>query len=178
VIPAPRPDRAVRRREQRHHLVPAQGTDQFPVRPLDWDGQDLGGQADAFRRAQGDQAEERADRGQPLIARPHRTAPLAFQMVQERQHGVGIERLQAQGRRRGAGPLLHEAQQQTERVPVAVNGLRAGPLVLSQMLGEECLQVGSDKVLRGGHGTPPALGSSWKRVPARRSSVGVAVRYQ
>ena len=102
-------------------------------------------------------------------------------MVEERQHGVGIQGREGQRRGFGARPLPHEPQQQAEGVAVAGDGLRAGALVSEQVLGEERLQVRADE---GGclgqrpHVSPPTRSSGTKRAPAARSRSGVAVRYQ
>ena len=126
-------------------------------------------------------AEERADGGEPVVARSHRAAAVAFEVVEKRQHRVGVQRCKWQRRRFGAGLPLHEPQQQAEGVTVAGDGLRAGALVGEQVLGKERLQVRADEAAclgRRPHGAPPTTPSGVKREPAARSRSGVAVRYQ
>ena len=181
VAPA-RPSRAVRGGEQRFDLVAGQVADQPLVATLDWDRHDPRHLAQRVRHTERDQAEERPDGSEPVVARPYGAAAVTLEVVEEGQYGVGIQSRKRECCGFGARPVPHEAQQQAEGVAVAGDGLRTGALVGEQVLGEERLQMRADKATRHGrrcpHGSPPITPPGAKRAPAARSSSGVAVRYQ
>ena len=85
---------------------------------------------------------------------------------------AGVEVVEAQVARRGAGALLGEGQQQAEGVPVGGHGVTADLALGDQPLGEECLQDWGE----GGHRS--TSGGGLRRPAARASSSGVPVRYQ
>ena len=91
------------------------------------------------RLVHGHEPEEGSDRGQPRIAAAGAVAALAFDVDQEVAHQVGVQIFDLEFRRRPAGPLAGEAQQQAERVAIAGDRVRARLHLGAEPVGEELL---------------------------------------
>ena len=120
-------------------------------------------------------AEEGTDGSQPQVATTGAVVTVFLQLIQELEdHGHG-EVGQGELRRRSAQALLDELQEQTEGVAIGGDGMRAGPPLGQQTLGEEALQQ-YRQVSRGLHRSPFHRCSS--RAPAACIKAGVLLRYQ
>ena len=90
-------------------------------------------------------------------------ASVGFEMVQERADERGVEGLQFELGRRGAGGSLREAEQQSERVTVGGDGVGTAAPLGDEALGEERLE----RRCQGGHGDTCRVSSTrWRRRPA------------
>ena len=97
---------------------------------------------------------------------------IAFKVLQEGTDELSVEVLQPKGRGCDAGPLLHEAEEETERVAVCGDGVLACPTLTEEPLDEERLERWSERA----HGVTSVEPSS--RAAARASNSGAAERYQ
>ncbi len=152
--------------------VGEEGDDRL-VGPLGRDGQDafdVGGVLGVAQRRVGEQG---VDRGQPGVACGDAVAALVLDVVEERGDHRGVQVGDVKPAGQGPGGGGGEAEQQPQRVPVSGDGVRAGPPLGGQPLGEERLDGGGD---RGHRGSPGLL--SPRRRAASASSSGAACRYQ
>jgi hypothetical protein len=101
-----------------------------------------------------------------------------LEVVEKGEDMRGVEVAQAQGGGLGARGLAQEHEQQSERVAIGGDGLRAGFLVCKQVLGEERLQERSEQGGDGYHDSPASPANRSKRCAAMARNRGVAVRYQ
>ena len=123
--------------------------------------------------AQGRKPEQRVNRRQARVAALGAVAPPAFEVVQERADGGGVEVIKLQLRRGLSAAVLGEGEQEPEPVAVGGDGVPACAFLADQSLGEERLEGGCD----GAHRCcSSSLASS--RSAASASSSGQAVRYQ
>ena len=138
-------------------------------------GQDPLRQGRVLGLVRSDVAEEGTDRGQSGVARARVVAALVLEMAQEGTEEVGVQVAELQLRRGFVQHLPGVADQESERVPVAGDGVRAGLELLHEAVGEERRQepgeVGSLHV----SGLLPTRSS---RRAASCISSGVTVRYQ
>ena len=96
--------------------------------------------------------------------------------IEEVAHHLGVQILDLEFRRRPAGPLAGEAQEQAERVAIAGDRVRARLHLGAEPIGEELLD--ERRKCQGRHGrTSPARDASARR-EASSSSSGTASRYQ
>jgi hypothetical protein len=86
--------------------------------------------------------EQRADRRQAHVARRDAVVTVVLEVLQERADQLGVEIVDVQLAGRSARVLLGEGEQQTERVAVGVDGVRAGLALALEAFGEERLQWG------------------------------------
>ncbi len=121
---------------------------------------------------QGEIAEQRVDRGEPVVAGRGAVAPVAFQVVQEGTDQGCVQIIDGQLAGREAGALGGERQQQPEGGAIGRDRVRARGALGDQPLGE----VGLQRRREAGHQQTPA--GSRSRLAARFSSSGTAVRYQ
>jgi hypothetical protein len=126
VVAAGGPPHAVWRGEQRVDLLVAQERDGRRRAAFGWDrehARDRGGVLGVLVRGV---AKQRADRRQPRVASRGAVVALMREVVEERanQLGVQVGDVQLAGRR--AGLPLGEGEQQTERVAVCGDRVRAG----------------------------------------------------
>jgi hypothetical protein len=177
VIASTRPCAAVWSSNQRLHLGAAKETDELLFKPLVWDRHDPSCHSQTTRVVEGHEAKEASKGCEPGVARTDAAATVAFDMVQEREDGIGIDLGNGKGRRRDPGRILHKLQQEAEGVSVRSHCSRAGMFVHSQVLSEES-KVRTNKSDRCTHPSPPAERSSVKRAPAALRRSGVAERYQ
>ena len=100
---------------------------------------------------QGEVAEQRVDRGQPVVAGGGAVVAVAFEVIEER----GDQRRVELGDVQGGGGLAEasggEGQQQPEGELVGADGVRAGRALPDQPIGEVGLQRGRQR----GHGRAP-----------------------
>lgn len=105
---------------------------------------------------------------------------LLLDVVEEREDCRRVEVGEGQGRRRAAGELLREAEEQSEGVAVARDRLGAGRALRAQAPVEEVLEQGGERDLWGRHTAPSS--SLWakcsKRLEVMARSSGTAERYQ
>ena len=87
---------------------------------------------------------ERADRGEADVAGAGAVAPLVFEVLEEVEHERGVQVLERQRAGAFAGALLGEAEEQLERVTVALDGAGADASLLDQAPQEEVLQQGGE----------------------------------
>jgi hypothetical protein len=172
VVAASGPAGPVRRGEQCLSLAGRQVGHRGLAEAGGRDGQDLLDQVRVLGVAQRGVAEQRMDRGQPRVAGPRAVTAVTTQVFQEGPDEGGVEVVQAQVARLGAGALLGEAQQQSEGIPVGGDGVAADLPLGDQPFGEERLQ---DRGERGHRALPGPVSS---RPAARAGNSGVAVRYQ
>ena len=139
-------------------------------------GRDALRQSRMQRLVQGDVAEEGADRRQARVAGPCAVAALRLEMVREGPDEGGVQLAHGQVDRRFLQLPLGVADQQAERVAVACDGMRAGPELLPEAVGEERRQQPGE--VGGGLDEGPLRAVRSSRRAASRSSSGSAVRYQ
>ena len=166
VIAASGPGRAVGAVEQRVDLRGREEGDGALLGPFRGDREhplDLRGVLGVAQRAV---VKERVDRGEADVAGARAVSALVLEVFQERADRGRVELCELQAGRRRAGLLLHEAQQQPERVAVAGDGVRADPALAEQPVGEVRLQRRGE----GGHDGPLSAGSS--RRAARPEQLG------
>ena len=115
---------------------------------------------------------ERVDRPESCVAGPGAVAAFLFEMGEERADQRRVEIVDVQLERLLAGLSLREGEQQSERVAVGGDRLRAGIALGDQTLGEERLQRRREQ----GHDS--TSGSCSRRRLITSSSSGTASRYQ
>jgi hypothetical protein len=162
----------IRRGEQGVDLRPGEVGDVGTVVALGGDGQDPLYEPGVLGVAEGGEAEQGVDRGQPGVAGGNVDAALSLQVIEEGADERGVQVLKLQLRRRRAGGVLHEPEQEAEGVPIGGDGVGAGVALADQSFGEECLQGRG----QGGHGRVPSVPSS--RLAAAANRRGEAERYQ
>ena len=138
-------------------------------------GQDPLRQGRVLGFVRSDVAEEGTDRGQSGVARTRVVAALVLEMAQEGAEEVGVQVAELQFRRGLLQHLAGMADQQSERVPVAGDGVRAGLELLHEAVGEERRQESGEV---GGHHDGDLLATRSSRRAASCISSGVTVRYQ
>jgi hypothetical protein len=173
VVAAAGPAVLVRGGEQGVGLGAFQERHDGPVEALGRDGEHPGDEGGVLGMAQGREPEQRVDRRQARVAAWGAVAPFAFEVVQERADGGGVEVAGLQLRRGLPGAVLGECEQEPEPVPAGGDGVLAGAFLADQPLGEERLEGGCDGADRC---CSSSLASS--RPAASASSSGQAVRYQ
>ena len=146
-------------------------------RALAGNRQDAGRQVDGLRRPQRCEPNERANSGQPCVSGLNAVGAVFFEVVEERQDHGSIEVVQREHLGLPLTVLIEKREQQAERVAVCVDGLRAGGLLLHEMVGEERTEQWAEGST-GGHGVPFPSTNPSKRAEAGSSTGGVAVRYQ
>jgi hypothetical protein len=90
---------------------------------------------------------ERSDRGQAQVAASRAVAPLLFYLIQEGADQGWIQICQSQLGRRFMHALLDKLQQQSERVAVRGDRVRADTALSDQALREETLQQAREPIL-------------------------------
>jgi hypothetical protein len=88
-----------------------------PVEALGRDGEHPGDEGGVLGMAQGREPEQRVNGRQARVAALGAVAPVAFEVVQERADGGGVEVVELQLRRGLPGAVLGECQQEPEPVP-------------------------------------------------------------
>ena len=101
---------------------------------------------DQFRDAEPDEAEERAQGGQALVARGDAVATRFFEVAQEGAHQLGIDLLDRDAGRVGAMSCGDEAEQQQQAVAIAVAGMGAEVAVRVELLEQETADERTDQV--------------------------------
>ena len=95
--------------------------------------------------AQRGEPEERVDRRQPGVAGAGAVAALVFEVVEERGDQRRVEVLELERRRRLAGLLLGEGEQQPEGVAIGGDRVRAGALWLISRSVKNASSVGRER---------------------------------
>lgn len=144
MIASTRPCAAVWSSNQRLHLGAAKETDELLFKPLVWDRHDPSCHSQTTRVVEGHEAKEASKGCEPGVARTDAAATVTFDIVQEREDGIGIDLGNGKGRRRDPGRILHKLQQETEGVSVRSHCSRAGMFVHGQVLSEESLKVAAE----------------------------------
>ena len=124
-----------------------------------------------FGMTQRCEPEERVDRREACVAGPRAVVTVAFEVLQEGTDELSVKVLQTKSRRCDTGPLLHEAEEETERVAVCGDRVLARLALTEEPLDEERLERWSERA----HGVT-SLGL--EPAAARPSSSGAAERYQ
>ena len=121
------------------------------------DGSHAGGVLDQFRGAARDEAEQRAQGGQALVAGSYGVAATLFEVAQEAACEVGINLFDGDLSGVGAVLLEQEAEQQQNGLAVTCLGAGAEVAFLDNVLEQEAADEGSEQV-SAGHGVSPCLG--------------------
>jgi len=85
------------------------------------------------------EAKQRVDRRQSGVARADRVVALVLEMLEERGDQRRVEIVEVKPRRLFARSLLGEGQQQSQRVAVGGDRMRAGAALVREAVGEERL---------------------------------------
>src|SRR5262249_10633582 len=120
-----------------------------------------------------DEPHERADGGQPRIARPRGIASLLDEVIEEIEHERRVELLERQVRWGDAELSAHEFEEQLKAVRIGIAGVWARQSLDSQSLLQEGGDVRSDRR----HDVAPSRKCSHASATLRMS-LGVACRYQ
>ena len=120
--------------------------------------------------------EKGVDRREADIAAASTGATLLLEIIEKRADHRRVEIVQRHRRRRFAKPLLGKAQEQAEGVAVARDGVRTGPLLAQEPVGEERFQQGRKG--DGGRHDGNLLWACSRRWVAKPSNSGVALTYQ
>ena len=174
MIAPSRPCRAIRRRQQRRDLARVEERHRAPHIALARHREDALAVQQPGWIGHRDVAEERADRGEPRVAAARAVPARRLSMKEEVGDQISVDVLDRELDRRLAVPGTREPQQQTERVAIACDRMRAGLHLGAQPVGEEALDQRGQG--RGVHwsASPPEVA----RAIARSSSSGTASRYQ
>lgn len=143
------------------------------VEPLGGDGKNSLDQLGVLGVSQCRVGEQRSDRGQSQVARSRAVVTVGFEVIEKRADRLGVEVVPTQVAGLRAGCLLHEHEQQLERIPIGGDRARADPALFGQAVGEEALQGGGDWTHR-----PITSRDSSSRAAANASSSGCAEKYQ
>ena len=138
-VPAADPGRPVRRRQQRVDLLRREVFDQPPLVALAGDGQDAAALVGVGRLLERDVLEEGMDRRQACVAAPGAVAAFLLEVIEEVADEGRVQILEGQLRRGLPQSLFGEPQEQAEGVPVSGDGVRAGPALPQETVGEERL---------------------------------------
>ena len=141
-------------------------------------GQDPLRQGRVLGLVRSDVAEEGTDRGQSGVARTRVVAALVLEMTQEGAEEVCVQVAEFQFRWGLLQHLAGMADQQSERVPVAGDGVRAGLELLHEAVGEEGRQESGEVGVEVGGRHDGGLATRSSRRAASCISSGVTVRYQ
>ena len=163
----------IRRGEQRIDFGGSQEHHDPLVEPFRGDRQHALDEQRVLGVAQGGVGEQRTDRRQAQVPGPGAIAPLVLEVVQECRDRGGVQVVPVELGGHLSGALVHEGEQQAQGVAVRRDGLRAGPTLLDEPVGEECLQRWRDQ--RHDRAADHAVSC---RTAARASSSGAADRYQ
>src|SRR5215204_2239003 len=117
-------------------------------------------------------AEQRVDGCQTVVARANDVVALVFQVVQEGAHQRSVEICDIQLARLLVFPTSGVAEEQSERIAVGSDGVRARATLCHQPIREERLECGREQA----HGLTPKRAST--RAAASSISSGAAERYQ
>ncbi len=175
-VATPRSSARVRSCQQGLDFVAVEEVDRAAGIALRRHGQDSLRQGRVPRLLHGDVAEEGADRDQAGIAGPCVIAALDFKVVQEATEELGVQITEFQVGRRFVQFPQGGTDEQAEGVPVAGDGMGAGPALLLEAVGEECGQEAGEVGCGRHAGSLPVALS--RRLATSWSSSGVAVRYQ
>lgn len=137
--------------------------------------EDLLTQQGVRRFGERDVAKERVNRGQTRIAGSTTVAAPLLEVLEKPPDERGLDLLRFQHRGRLAQLVGGEAEEQTKRVAVAGDRMRARLPLSEQAVGEEALE--ERRETRGDHGATSA-GGSVRRSADSWSSSGTASRYQ
>ena len=125
VVAAAEPGAFVGRGEQRCDLVAIEVADGVAFIPFGGDRHHPGDRVGVLGVLERRVPVEGMDRPQAGVAGSRAVAPVFFEMLEERADQRRVEIVDVQLERLLAGPLVREAQQQPERVPVGGDRLRA-----------------------------------------------------
>jgi hypothetical protein len=171
VIASPRPGRPVRSVKQRLDLGGGEERDGSLLAAFRRDREHALDQCGVLGVAQRGVLKERVDGGEADVAGPGAVAALVLEVLEERPDRGRVELRELKPRGWRSGLLLHEGEQQPERVAVAGDRVRADAPLAEQPVGEICLKRRGE----GRHGRVLSwLGSS--RLAASASSSGAAVK--
>ena len=172
VVAASGPGRAIRCGEQRVDLLLVEERDERSVGAFRWDREHALDVVGVFGMAQRGIPIERVDRRQAGVSGAGAVAAVGLEVIEERGDGVGVEIGDVEHRRFPPATRGGEPQQQSDRVAVGGDRVRAGVALLEQSLGEERLHGRSERT----HELASCAASS--RCPAIAINSGAACKYQ
>lgn len=127
-------------------------------------------------------SEKGSDRRQPRVSTSRAVTARAFEVVEKREHAVGVDALHAKIVGLEASLPLEESQEQLERVPVCRDCAIAEPPLIDQVVAEVALQDRAKQFSSSGgggfHGDRPGRVKRSNLAPAAPRSSRVPVRYQ
>ena len=139
-ISKPRAGRQIRGVEQCSNLAGLQVADDSALEPLARDCQDaLGDREQEWIRCRR-VAKKGPDGRQPCVSASRAVVACAFEVVEKREHAVGVDALRAKIVGLEAPLRLEESQEQLERVPVCRDRAIAEPPLVDQVVAEVALQ--------------------------------------
>ena len=94
----------------------------------------------ARRRLERGVTEERPDRRESDVAAAHSVSAFVFQIIKERGHERSVQVRERQSRRCTPESLLGERQQQTKRIPIGCDCMRARTSLGEQAFREKAFQ--------------------------------------
>jgi len=121
---------------------------------------------------QGGVAVHGVDGRQTGVAGPGAVVPLGLEMVEERADDSGVEVGEVEVAPGFPSAARSVTEQQTERVTIGADSVRAGLLLVYEPPGEKAFQGGGDR-----RSSRARAGAS-RRLAARAGSSGTAERYQ
>jgi hypothetical protein len=172
VIAPPGPGRLVAGGQQGVDLVLGEVGDEVALEAFGRDGEHALDRRGVLRVAQGGVAEQRVDGGEAVVASADAVVAVAFEVVQERCNGRGVEVADVELAGLLVGAVDGEAEQESEGVPIGGDRVAAGAALAEEPVGEERLQGGGEHCHRGAPNRPS------RRAAASSMSSGAADRYQ
>ena len=155
VIAVAAPRGAIRRPQNRFHLLPGEKAQERPVEALGGNGEcALDGRQDRGVAESG-VVQEGPERSESHIAGPGAILALALEMIEKTQDQRGIQICQRQRGRGLVQSALGVAEKQTKRIPVAGHGARARLTLRDEALAEVVLEQRWKSRTRWGHRSPP-----------------------
>src|SRR5438128_1745170 len=121
-----------------------------------------------LRMTKGGKAKQRANGGQPRVARPDAVLVLVFAIIEERTDQRGIDLCDVQVRGFNGHARGRKADQQSQGVSIRRHGMGTGLSLPHESLGEERLERRRERT----HTPPPRY--RWRRSPASSSNSGAA----
>ena len=85
-------------------------------------------------------AEEGVERCQPRVTSSYAVVPARLEVIEEQAEERGVEVLEVERRRGPAETLFREAEEQSEGVAVAGDGVLAGAELMNESICEEALE--------------------------------------
>jgi hypothetical protein len=173
VVAAAEPGVAVGCCEQGVDFVVGEERHELALDAFGWDGEHPLDQRGVLGVAQRGVAEQRVNGSEAVVAGAHAVETFTLEVIEEGADRDGVEVLDGEFRGGLARLALGEAEQQPEGVAIGGDGVRAGPTLRDQALGEEALHDRGERA----HGRAPVSAAS-KRAATSVSSSGAADRYQ